>query len=459
MRMPTRNEVLAELRLILESERFARVKQGKKLLRYLVTETLKHPKRKPRIKGVVIGIEVYKKPDYDPKKQSTVKIGIRDLRKCLSEYYAGAGRDDRVIVKLPEGSYVPRFRLNPAVAALDLDSHALLKLSQARRSMDQRFLGGILFAETLLQDTAKTYPKHPRLLALQAMCHAVRATYDGTTSPRQQLKEAESLVREVRDQKGPEPWECTVTDAWIRAALYWDWEKADGLFERAIAANSEASTCHCWYAFFLASQLKLEEAEAVVQEAVSRSAYDRTITRADLALFQILRGKLREAEETLQFVRPFERKFERLGYFPTGCGQAALLSAARGDFEEAINILFEALLDFDTARLTYGLLALFHGLAGHQITAQAFLDVLRQHYDSGSAFPLALTALGAGREDEAVDWLIRAAIVDRDPLMILLGLLPPIGRVYQNPRFRVLVTQKMNLAFWKAKDPRHNRIG
>src|SRR5450755_4544667 len=137
MRLPTRNEVLAEVAAICKSERFARIKRGRRLLRYLVRETLNHPKRKPSIKGVVVGIEVFDKPDYDPKKHSTVKVAMRDLRKSLAEYYSGAGRSDRVIISLRKGSNVPRFTLNRKVASLDLDNETLMLISQLRADMDQ----------------------------------------------------------------------------------------------------------------------------------------------------------------------------------------------------------------------------------------------------------------------------------------------------------------------------------
>ena len=130
MKTPTRHEVLAQARNILKSQRFARITSGKELFRYLVRETLKDAQRSPRIKGVTIGIEVYGKPaSFDPKKDTTVKVAVRDLRKALLEYHKSEGRDDRVVIDIPRGSNVPQFRFSKTALSLELDNRDLVRVS------------------------------------------------------------------------------------------------------------------------------------------------------------------------------------------------------------------------------------------------------------------------------------------------------------------------------------------
>ncbi len=65
-----------------------------------------------QLKESVIAVEVFgRKPDHDPSQDSIVRTEAGRLRARLSEYYVGEGKDDRVVIELPKGGYVPVFRL------------------------------------------------------------------------------------------------------------------------------------------------------------------------------------------------------------------------------------------------------------------------------------------------------------------------------------------------------------
>jgi hypothetical protein len=220
MREPTRDEVMEQVQLICKSDGFARMKRGKELLRYVVEETLKHPQRSPRIKGVTIAIEVFKKipSEFDSRKDPIVKMAMRDLRRKLNEYYQNEGYDDRVVIEVDLGSYVPKFTLNLPFAPLEMDPQALHYVTLVRQFMDERHSGAEALPEMLAGDLDEKYPDHPQLLSLYAMQGAVNATYDGFPAAREGLRKAELLIKKVHSHD-VEPWECTVTDAWITAAL------------------------------------------------------------------------------------------------------------------------------------------------------------------------------------------------------------------------------------------------
>ncbi len=77
-------------------------------LNFVVDETLAG--RGASIKEVIIGNAVYaRKPSYDPRIDSTVRVEARRLRNKLREYYAGDGASDRVHISLPTGRYTPVF--------------------------------------------------------------------------------------------------------------------------------------------------------------------------------------------------------------------------------------------------------------------------------------------------------------------------------------------------------------
>ena len=79
-------------------------------LHFVVEEALAG--RAATLKELVIGVELYGGVvEYDPRIDSAVRVEARRLRRKLTAYYAGPGREDAVIVSIPTGGYVPRFHL------------------------------------------------------------------------------------------------------------------------------------------------------------------------------------------------------------------------------------------------------------------------------------------------------------------------------------------------------------
>jgi TolB-like protein len=101
--------VRQQLEKVLEGPGFARNDRLSGFLRFLVERYLEG--RSDELKESVVGIEVFgRKPDYNPKRDATVRIEAGRLRARLTEYYAGDGRQDPLIIDLPKGGYVPMIR-------------------------------------------------------------------------------------------------------------------------------------------------------------------------------------------------------------------------------------------------------------------------------------------------------------------------------------------------------------
>ncbi len=66
-----------------------------------------------------------RREDFDPKRDSIVRVEMHRLRRRLKEYYAGRGAGDPIRITLPEKSYVPEFLLASA------DLGALVSAEQA----------------------------------------------------------------------------------------------------------------------------------------------------------------------------------------------------------------------------------------------------------------------------------------------------------------------------------------
>lgn len=103
------DSVRSELAKVLASPRFASSERHRRLLRFIVEESLQG--KEAEIKESVLAVEVFgRSPSFDPRTDSVVRSEARNLRARLNEYYLGEGSGDLVIIDLPKGSYVPAFR-------------------------------------------------------------------------------------------------------------------------------------------------------------------------------------------------------------------------------------------------------------------------------------------------------------------------------------------------------------
>jgi hypothetical protein len=108
-----RDAVDVQLRRILSSTTFARSPRSRELLDYLVRYALRDSHRP--IKEMTIGIELFRRDSasYRPDEDPIVRVQAGRLRQRLDGYYTGEGRDDRVRISLPGGSYAPAIVCGP----------------------------------------------------------------------------------------------------------------------------------------------------------------------------------------------------------------------------------------------------------------------------------------------------------------------------------------------------------
>src|SRR5215470_132517 len=100
--------VRAQLDKILASPVFVNSPRMSRFLRFVVETTLDG--KGESIKEYVVATEVFEKAeDYDPQADSTVRTEASKLRSRLTRYYETEGREDRVVITIPKGSYVPKF--------------------------------------------------------------------------------------------------------------------------------------------------------------------------------------------------------------------------------------------------------------------------------------------------------------------------------------------------------------
>src|SRR5262245_66060888 len=117
-----------ELERVLSGAAFARSERVSKLLRFLVERHIEG--RDDELKESVIGVEVFgRRPDYDPKLDSTVRTEAVRLRARLTKYYSTEGSQDPLVIELPKGGYVPRVRQPGATGSVQRASPRRVSLA------------------------------------------------------------------------------------------------------------------------------------------------------------------------------------------------------------------------------------------------------------------------------------------------------------------------------------------
>src|SRR5690606_34115292 len=103
------SEIHRELETILKSATFAASQRSSQFLGYIVERSLEG--KGADLKEYAIALEVFDRPpSFDPRIDTIVRVQARRLRNRLSEYYAGEGLTDSIVIELPKGAYAPVFR-------------------------------------------------------------------------------------------------------------------------------------------------------------------------------------------------------------------------------------------------------------------------------------------------------------------------------------------------------------
>ncbi len=103
-------EIRGQLAKIADSPGFQKAKRLRDFLRFVVNETLEG--QSDSIKAYTIGLEVFDRPDnFDPITDTIVRVNAGKLRRELERYYLGLGRQDKILISIPKGRYVPVFQV------------------------------------------------------------------------------------------------------------------------------------------------------------------------------------------------------------------------------------------------------------------------------------------------------------------------------------------------------------
>jgi len=218
----------------------------------------------------------------------------------------------------------------------------------------------------------------------------------------------------------------------------WDWAAADQAFRRALELDPASASTHHWYAHFLMTMGRPQEAQRIASRALQLDPLDLPIN-AHQGWHHLW---LRQYD---QAIAPLEMTLELAPMFTVARWYLGLAYEQQGAFEQAI-AQFE-----DVVRLTDGhpsMVALLgHAYAGadRRAEARAILGQLaaqaKQRYVP--SYPVAVIHAALGEHDEAFARLERA-YEERDSWMDYLALDPRLDVLRTDAHFATLL-RRMNL--------------
>src|SRR3954470_6197537 len=107
--------IQAALDRVISSREIVNSGRKKRFLKFIVQEALAG--HADRIKAYTIAVDVFDRaPSFDPVSDPVVRIEAGRLRRCLEHYYLTEGCEDRLLITIPKGGYVPQFIMRKPAA-------------------------------------------------------------------------------------------------------------------------------------------------------------------------------------------------------------------------------------------------------------------------------------------------------------------------------------------------------
>jgi tetratricopeptide (TPR) repeat protein len=435
---PAPAAVQAELLRVLAGPVFAHAQSHQRLLRYLVENSLAG--RSNLLKETVLGIEVFYRPaaQFDPRRDSIVRVEARRLRERLAQHYA-AHADSALVISLPKGSYRPQFVQQQPVLptppspaqqhAQELLDRGLFFLRQGHEAGHRKALARFEAAVAAAPEMADAHNGVARAWT-QLVATNIEPPYPGVHKAQAAVQQALALA--------PRHAEALVLAAQLAQRFDFDWPRARALFAQALAAAPQSA--YVRHSHAMALMMRGDFADAQNELTTARRFDPLNLgLRAHLGLLALYQRQWAQAESSLQ---------ELLDMAPDnvlGLSLLAYVALCRGDAAQAL-ALYQQVSALHPA-LSIGRVGEVLALAALARVPEARqrLRALHKRFARAgraylSPYQLAMAEIWLGHADPALD-LLQQAVQERDPNALCLPVDPAFDALAAVPRFVALRAQ------------------
>jgi serine/threonine-protein kinase len=194
-------EIRRQTERVLSSRTFTASGRMSRFLRFAVERTLEG--RGGELKEYLLGVEIFDREEsFDPRVDPIVRVEARRLRSKLKSFYENEGSCDPLVIELPTGSYVPRFRIRgsePSPASVAPERNiAVLPFTNLSPDPDTDYFSDGLTEELI---HALTKVEGLRVVAWNTASR-LKDRQDDPTGIGRQLNVATVLVGSVRSSGG-----------------------------------------------------------------------------------------------------------------------------------------------------------------------------------------------------------------------------------------------------------------
>jgi eukaryotic-like serine/threonine-protein kinase len=220
--------------------------------------------------------------------------------------------------------------------------------------------------------------------------------------------------------------------AFVHWVYDWDWEAAAAEFERALVLDPDYTTAHDWYAYYLASRKRFDEAIVHITRAQQLDPVSLSIN-TDVGEIYYWAGHYDRAVAQLQGVLEVEADF------PMAHNILGLTYLKMGRTNDAL-VELEAAQRLASGPRMLSTLAFGYGVSGSTRKARATIDALERLSSRRytSAFAVGVAYLGAGDTDRALAQL-EQAFAQREDTMAVMAVYPVLDSLRPDPRFQDLL--------------------
>jgi serine/threonine-protein kinase len=221
--------------------------------------------------------------------------------------------------------------------------------------------------------------------------------------------------------------------AFIKFRFDWDWAGAEAEFTRALDLNPGHAPSRQWYAMFLASRARFDEALAQMKRALELDPLS-LIIQSGIGRIHHFAGRLDEA------VTQYEHVLQTNPAFAQAHVDLALTRMARGELAAARDELARARDSLGAVSTIVLLDACCAVREGHVESARAAFADLQERYEraAAGADDLAMLAAALGEWQAALHWLTEAC-AQRAPFLGYVDVEPAMAALLEDPACRALL--------------------
>src|SRR6267378_7773 len=215
----------------------------------------------------------------------------------------------------------------------------------------------------------------------------------------------------------------------------WDWEGAEKEFKRAIELNPSYAPAHQFYADFLKSQGRFDEALSEMSHAGALDPLSLSINTGIGHVLYLSRQYDRAIEQYRNTIKLDPNFIQARLWF----GRPFL---QKGMYKEAITELDDAVRLSGGSTISLAMLAHANGTAGNRDEAEKILGKLmeRSKHQYVPSYWIAMIHVGLGAEDQAFTWLERA-FQERSSWLAWAKVEPRFDTLRPDPRFNSLLVR------------------